>query len=251
MRLRTPDDRRHYRGRLWRAVLLRRAGVAPRPRRAAPRRTVPANRPGSPPRKPARPTAAGPHPTGQPSLSWAPRSPRRGPRRGRALDGRGAQRRLGGARRRPAGRHRPGPRSGAPPRRRRAAPARPGDPQSASRSGSPAPARSAAGWPTRSGCSSAALAVLLPLLLLIRRGPADARRRPTRSTAAAGLVGWTVDARGHRRAAAHRPAPGDDVAVDKAGGLLGYGVGGLLRARGDRLGGRAAAGPAASSSACW
>ncbi|HEY0000569.1 MAG TPA: DNA translocase FtsK [Actinoplanes sp.] len=71
------------------------------------------------------------------------------------------------------------------------------------------------------------LAVLLPLLLLygavrLMRKPADPEHRGRT------LVGWTaiIVATASLLHLAQRPA--DDVAMDRAGGLLGFGVGGLL-----------------------
>ncbi|HEX5199638.1 MAG TPA: DNA translocase FtsK [Actinoplanes sp.] len=73
------------------------------------------------------------------------------------------------------------------------------------------------------------LAVLLPLLLLygairLMRRPADPEHRGR------SLVGWTaiILATASLLHIAQKPAPGGDLATDNAGGLLGYGVGGLL-----------------------
>ncbi len=69
----------------------------------------------------------------------------------------------------------------------------------------PAPARSATRLADTVRLFLGAIAVVLPVLLLIGACPADASARPTRSTAGRGLVGWASLLVVDRRAAAHRP----------------------------------------------
>ncbi len=71
------------------------------------------------------------------------------------------------------------------------------------------------------------LAVLLPLLLLygairLMRRPADPEHQGR------GVVGWTAIILSVAALLHIAQHPADDVAMDKAGGLLGYGIGGLL-----------------------
>jgi S-DNA-T family DNA segregation ATPase FtsK/SpoIIIE len=71
------------------------------------------------------------------------------------------------------------------------------------------------------------LAVLLPLLLLygavrLMRRPADPEHRGR------SLVGWTAIVLSTAALLHIAQQPADNLAVDKAGGLLGYGVGGVL-----------------------
>src|SRR4051794_2929455 len=71
------------------------------------------------------------------------------------------------------------------------------------------------------------LAVLLPLLLLygairLMRRPADPEHRGR------SLVGWSAIVLSTAALLHIAQKPADDLAVDKAGGLLGYGVGGVL-----------------------